>query len=84
MTTSTTKYETLDKAIMGKMGGHAQAFSAIYVRDVRDECERIAVAEPAKVEPFRILDRRLQALRKAGKIRSTSKGWVREPATTTE
>ncbi|PXK88206.1 hypothetical protein DMS21_10015 [Klebsiella variicola] len=30
-----------------------------------------------KPEPFRILDRRLQALRKSGKIRSTSKGWVR-------
>lgn len=75
-----TKYEVLDKAIMTKMGGHAQAFSAIMVRDVREECERIAKEDATKVEPFRILDRRLQALRKAGKIRFISKGWVRDTA----
>lgn len=71
------KYENLDKAIMNKMGGHPQMFGAINVRDVREECESIASTEPGKAEPFRILDRRLQALRKAGKIRSTTKGWMR-------
>lgn len=71
-----TKYEALDKAIMNKMGGHPQMFGAINVRDVREECERIASAEAGKAEAFRILDRRLQALRKAGKIKSTTKGWV--------
>ncbi|MYM92637.1 hypothetical protein [Duganella vulcania] len=71
------KYENLDKAIMNKMGGHPQMCSAINVRDVRAECERIAAAEAGKAEAFRILDRRLQALRKAGKIKSTSKGWLR-------
>lgn len=70
------KYEVLDKAIMAKMGGHPQTFSAILVRDVRQECERIALAEPGEVLPYRILDRRLQALRRAEKVRFTSKGWV--------
>lgn len=74
------KYETLDKAIMNKMGGHPQKFTAINARDVREECERIAATEDRKVEAFRILDRRLQALRKAGKIKSTSKGWLRDGA----
>jgi hypothetical protein len=72
-----TKYEALDKAIMNKMGGHPQTFGAINVRDVREECERIAALEESKTEAFRILDRRLQALRKAGRIRFSSKGWVR-------
>ncbi|HBY6599165.1 hypothetical protein DW199_22570 [Klebsiella pneumoniae] len=71
-----TKYELLDSKIMKKIGGDPSPFSSLYVRDVAEECSRIA-KEENKPEPFRILDRRLQALRKAGKIRSTSKGWVR-------
>ncbi|MDP0667250.1 hypothetical protein [Klebsiella pneumoniae] len=71
-----TKYELLDSKIMNKIGGQPSPFSSLYVSDVAEECKKIA-AEENKSEPFRILDRRLQALRKAGKIRSTSKGWVR-------
>ncbi|SVT93382.1 MULTISPECIES: hypothetical protein [Klebsiella] len=71
-----TKYELLDSKIMSKIDVHPTPFSSLYVRDVAEECVRIAKDEN-KPEPFRILDRRLQALRKAGKIRSTSKGWVR-------
>ncbi len=71
-----TKYELLDSKIMNKIGGHPVPFSSLYVRDVVEECKKIA-AEENKPEPFRILDRRLQALRKAGEIRSTTKGWVR-------
>ncbi|MCP6327293.1 hypothetical protein NL460_13985 [Klebsiella pneumoniae] len=71
-----TKYELLDSKILNKIGGHPTPFSSLYVRDAAEECVRIAKDEN-KPEPFRILDRRLQALRKAGKIRSTSKGWVR-------
>jgi hypothetical protein len=74
------KYENLDKAILNKMGGHPQMFGAINVRDVREECERIASGDPKKAEGFRILDRRLQALRKAGKIKFTKKGWLRASA----
>lgn len=79
------KYENLDAAIMNKMGGHPQMFGAINVRDVREECERIASTEPGpgKTEAFRILDRRLQALRKSGKIKFTTKGWVRATASPT-
>ena len=44
---------------------------------VRDECERIVDVEQPGRESFRILDGRLQALRKAGKIAFTSKaGWA--------
>ncbi|HBS5791009.1 TPA: hypothetical protein MAK87_002420 [Klebsiella pneumoniae] len=71
-----TKYELLDSKIKSKIDAHPTPFSSLYVRDVAEECVSIAKDEN-KPEPFRILDRRLQALRKAGKIRSTSKGWVR-------
>ncbi|MHA6823962.1 hypothetical protein ACQUKI_20860 [Ralstonia pseudosolanacearum] len=76
------KYAKLDAAIMNKMGGHAQAFAAVFVRDVSEECERIAKEESAAqqraIEPFRVLDRRLQALRRAGTIWHNGKGWLRE------
>lgn len=82
------KYDQLDRAIMNKMGGHAQAFSAIFVRDVRQECERIAADEGREkgrsIEPFRVCDRRLQALRKARKIFHNGKGWLREQADTVQ
>ncbi|UIZ74555.1 hypothetical protein HRV96_15350 [Raoultella ornithinolytica] len=73
-----TKYELLDSKIMNKIGGNPTPFFSLFVRDVADECAKIAADEGGGKEPFRILDRRLQALRKAGKIRSTTKGWVRE------
>lgn len=79
MTTTNTKYEKLDSLILNKIGGHPQTFSAICVRDVADECNRIAKEDGTR-EAFRICDRRLQALRKAGKINHTGKGWVREVA----
>ena len=75
-----TKYELLDSKIMSKIDAHPMPFSSLYVMDVAEECSRIAKDEN-KPEPFRILDRRLQALRKSGKIRSTSKGWVRNGKT---
>ncbi|EMJ5321160.1 MULTISPECIES: hypothetical protein [Klebsiella pneumoniae complex] len=71
-----TKYELLYSKIMSKIDAHPTPFYSPYVRDVAEECGRI-VKDENKPEPFRILDRRLQALRKEGKIRSTSKGWVR-------
>ncbi|MGA3983449.1 hypothetical protein ACI2TD_18085 [Ralstonia nicotianae] len=76
------KYAKLDEAILKKMGGHAKAFSSVLVRDVREECERIAKLESAEqkreIESLRVLDRRLQALRKAGAIWHNGKGWLRE------
>lgn len=75
------KYEKLDAAILASLGSEPKMFSAIDVGFVSAECARIANEQaPAlsrwSVQPFRVLDRRLQALRKAGKIKSTSKGWV--------
>lgn len=71
------KYENLDRLIMNKIGGHPTPFHKIYVRDVHDESLRIA-EEDGKSYPVRFVDRRLQALRKAGLIRNVKgKGWVR-------
>ncbi|HDR9163638.1 TPA: hypothetical protein QDB28_004042 [Burkholderia vietnamiensis] len=70
------KYEKLDSAILNKIGGYPKRFLLVYVRDVAEECERIAKEDGTR-EAFRICDRRLQALRASGKIKATSKGWVR-------
>lgn len=71
------KYSKLDKFIIDEIGNSPVPFSLLFIRDsdIANECEQIARKEGK--EPFRVLDRRLQALRKAGNIRSTTKGWVR-------
>jgi hypothetical protein len=59
------------------LGKEPVPFSLIMLPDVAGECSRLADEERNKPMPFRILDRRLQALRKAGKIQFvTGKGWV--------
>lgn len=69
------KYTKLDGMIMNKIGGHPTPFMNIFVRDVCDACEALS---PRRYEGFRVLDRRLQALKKAGLIRCVrGKGWVR-------
>lgn len=69
------KYETLDKMILNKIGDHPVPFMDIFSRDVFNECEKLST----KVhEGFRVLDRRLQALKKKGLIRCIrGKGWVK-------
>ncbi|WP_186065124.1 hypothetical protein [Burkholderia gladioli] len=85
------KYEKLDAAILENLSPHSRvAFCVLEnIPSVKAEMELVSDASPKdrwgmKVSPFRVLDRRLQALRKSGKIRATSKGWVRvtsqEPA----
>jgi hypothetical protein len=79
----TEKYEKLDALILNSIGGHPKQFSAINVGAVAQECERIAKETGTSrsrygVPAFRVCDRRLQALRKAGKIESTTKGWIRK------
>ncbi|POW54648.1 hypothetical protein C3408_22640 [Candidatus Pantoea alvi] len=69
------KYEQLDALIQGAITHKPKRFGAIFVGQVAAECGRLAAMGIGK-EPFRVLDRRLQALRKAGKIQSTTKGWV--------
>jgi len=75
------KYKALDALIVASIGTQPKMFSAIFCGAIDQECARIAAAtgtrrSPFGVDPFRVCDRRLQALRKAGKIVSTTKGWV--------
>ncbi|SDH11461.1 hypothetical protein SAMN05216466_107150 [Paraburkholderia phenazinium] len=75
------KYEKLDDLIVASLGDLPKTFGVIHTGEVASECERIAKEEgtrrsPFGVESFRICDRRLQALRKAGRIVSTTRGWV--------
>ncbi|HBU9321827.1 TPA: hypothetical protein MDH39_001659 [Klebsiella pneumoniae] len=73
-----TKYVNLDNAIMSKLSDTPSPFSRLFVGDVGAECVDIARDEGDKKEPFRILDRRLQALRKLGVIAHVKgKGWVK-------
>lgn len=69
------KYEQLDALLLRAIAPVPKRFSDIYMGKIAEECSRLAELETGK-EPLRVMDRRLQALRKAGKIRSTSKGWV--------
>ena len=71
------KYEKLDALILNSIGGHPKMFGEIYAHVVMMECERLEKSDRSQSTPRRYLDRRLQALRKAGKIRSTTKGWIR-------
>jgi hypothetical protein len=76
------KYEKLDALILASIGHVPKKFVGINAGAVRTESERIAKDEATprtrgEVVGWRIVDRRLQALRKAGKIRATTKGWVR-------
>lgn len=72
------KYVKLDIAIMSKLSETPSPFSRLLSGDVGAERIDIARDEGDKKEPFRILDRRLQALRKLGVIAYVKgKGWVK-------
>ncbi|KVW25855.1 hypothetical protein WK94_01945 [Burkholderia ubonensis] len=76
------KYQKLDTLILEAIDVTIKKFATINTGTVKTESERIAKEESTPrthgdVVAWRIVDRRLQALRKAGKIRSTSTGWVR-------
>ncbi|KVT03376.1 hypothetical protein WT24_27080 [Burkholderia sp. MSMB1078WGS] len=76
------KYHKLDTLIVASIEDTPKKFSAVNTGAVREESERLAREECrpttfGDVVGWRIVDRRLQAVRKSGKIRSTSKGWVR-------
>jgi len=70
------KYDQLDALVLNAITMVPKKFSEIYLGKTSEECRRLALLETGK-EPFRVMDRRLQALRKAGKIKSTPKGWLR-------
>ncbi|MDN7525176.1 hypothetical protein [Burkholderia orbicola] len=68
------KYRKLDTLILGEISEKPRRFDSIFaVAAVYAECREFLTER----SPYRVLDGRLQALRKAGKIRSTSTGWVR-------
>ncbi|SUD94260.1 Uncharacterised protein [Ralstonia mannitolilytica] len=72
------KYDALDGMILKRVGTQPTPFHSMYAKhEIFVECSRIN-AEDGKDpdDAFRVLDRRLQALRKAGRIRSTTKGWI--------
>ncbi len=70
----TNKYEKLDQMILNRLGSEPKPFCDLFTGDVFEECDRLTGNYPA-----RVLDRRLQALRKKGLIAniSSSKGWVK-------
>lgn len=74
------KYQQLDAAIVEAISRGARSFGQIYYsRGISSECERIATMEVRPIsraaDPERILDRRLQALRKAGEISFAKGAW---------
>ncbi|MPV69424.1 hypothetical protein [Burkholderia sp. BE17] len=76
------KFQKLDALILASIDETPKKFAALNTGAVREESERLAREECrpttfGDVVGWRIVDRRLQAVRKTGKIRSTTKGWVR-------
>ncbi|EOD8411239.1 hypothetical protein QL189_08940 [Cronobacter turicensis] len=75
------KYSDLDALILNSIGLAPKSFSDIYYgvdrdqKDVRQTCIELAGKDGA---PTRVLDRRLQALRKKGLI-VFIKGWRKVP-----
>ncbi|WP_432367067.1 hypothetical protein ACRG00_15905 [Cronobacter sakazakii] len=75
------KYSDLDTLILNSIGAAPKTFSDIYYgvdrdqKDVRQACIELAGKDGA---PTRVLDRRLQALRKKGLI-VFMKGWRKVP-----
>ncbi|WP_341918644.1 hypothetical protein [Polaromonas sp. YR568] len=68
-------YEKLDEAVIANIAAGRNNFTKIWSGVVYQEGARLSLLTGS--EPFRIVDRRLQALRKAGKIAYSSKtGWA--------
>lgn len=68
----TTDYTELDAAILARIADGSNTFMSIFAREVLDASRKLN----GKVSDFRSVDRRLQAMRKAGKIVHDRKtGW---------
>ncbi|MBR8137210.1 hypothetical protein [Burkholderia cenocepacia] len=73
------KYAALDALILAEISLAPASFGSLFAGPIRRECEAWERLKITGIqEPAGLLARRLQALRKAGKIRSTSKGWARQ------
>lgn len=68
------KYDEIDQMILDSLTDKPRQFSDIYVGKLYQACVAIA----GKSEPARVLDRRLQALKKKSLIYH-SKGWLLVP-----
>lgn len=69
------QYDKMDSLIVQRVGDGWTDFTGIFAREVRQEAERLSRAGCG--DDFRILDRRLQALRKKGALTFNRKdGWA--------
>ena len=69
------QYENLDNLILQRLkDGGEMMLLFLNSGNVREESERIAI-ETCR-EPFRVLDGRLQKLRKENKIKFSRRGWT--------
>lgn len=68
------KYNELDELVLSKINNIPVPFMYLHAGEIHSLCETLSAK---KYEGFRVLDRRLQALRKKGLIKSIpGKGWV--------
>lgn len=67
-----TNYIKLDALIVDAVRSGAAQFAFIHAGHARDEAERIA--RETKRDAYRVIDGRLQALRRGGVLAFTSKG----------
>lgn len=68
-------YEALDQLVLTAIGGGANSFNSIYSGPIANEAKRIS-ATRKNDDSSRVLDRRLQALRRSNKIEFTrAHGW---------
>ena len=62
-------YNDLDGAIVRELARGPKTFTCLQGGEVRAQCRKLANLSGSSVNVTRTLDRRLQALRRAGKIR---------------
>ena len=68
-------YEKLDELIIESLTRHNKVLMNLYGGEVRAECRRLG--EALGRDDFRVMDGRLSALKKAGKIKYVSRiGWM--------
>lgn len=68
-------YSELDAAILARLTKGPANFTELQSGDVRDISEALSKSDKNWKPPFRFVDSRLQALRKAGRIKYDSKQW---------
>ena len=77
-----TQYQTLDQLIVDAIRNGSGTFATIYTKRVYTECERIA--KQTARDRFRVLDGRLQTLRRRGEIAFNKGSWTAAPTPSKE